>query len=220
VRAWIGSCMAAVIILVSAPAAAWAGATGSVTVKYSLTPTIKFTLTPNYTSGFGSVQAVFGTQPTPTYGSAACLQGCAVDFGTVEAGFTYLYKYAAHLNVTTNDTNGFYVYGEGAANMTDGSGDTIQINQALYYLPSVASGDMNTGYSPGFPFQVTSGTVNPSSPSPTTAPTISYAAYPAPIITAASGGTTDLYQDYEFKVPYSAAASTFYVWIVYTVVPR
>jgi hypothetical protein len=194
--------------------------TGTVVVKYALLPTVKFTLTPNYNSGFGSVIATFGTQPAPTYGPNACLQGCSVDFGTVKAGSTYIYKYAAQIAVTTNDVNGFYVYGEGAADFTDGGGNTIALNQSLYYVPSVASGDTNTGFSAGYPFSVTSGTVNPASPSSTTAPTIAYSTYPAPIIMNSSAGTTNLYQDYEFKVPFSAVASSYYVWIVYTVVPR
>jgi hypothetical protein len=220
VRARIGSVMVAAILLLAGTAPALAGSTGSVSVKYSLTPIVKFSLTPNYNSGFGSVIATFGTQPAPTYGPNACLQGCSVDFGTVQAGSTYLYKYAAHINVTTNDINGFYVYGEGAADFTDGGGNTITLNQSLFYLSSVASGDTNTGFSAGLPFYATSGTVNPSSPSPTIAPTITYATYPAAILNASSSGTTDFYQDYQFKVPYSATASNYYVWIVYTVVPK
>lgn len=216
-RAWIGSCLAAVLLALAAPAHGWASS-GAVTVKYALTSVVKFTLTPNYNTGYGPILATFGTPAAPAPGPNACLQGCSVDFGTTQAGSTYLYKYAAHINVTTNDVNGFYVYGEGAADFSDGSGNTIPVSGSLYYLPSGAASDSNTGFSASLPFSVTTGTVGPSSP--TVAPTITYATYPSPMLDATAGGTSDYYQDYQFKVPYTAAASSYYVWIVYTVVPK
>lgn len=217
-RAWIGSCLFAIAAaaLGILPAAA---STGTVNVNWYVTGVVRFTLTPNYNSGYGPVLATFGTAPAPSPGSNACLQGCVVDFGTVMQGSSYLYKYAAHLNVITNDGNGFNVYGEGAADFTDGAGNTIPLTQSLYYLASSAAGDSNTGFSPGFAFNVTSGTVNPAAPGPAIAPTISYTTYPPPMFTSASA-SNDYYQDYELKVPYTAAASSYYAWIVYTVVPQ
>jgi hypothetical protein len=218
VRAWIGSWLfvLAAAALGALPAAA---STGTVNVNWYVTGVVKFSLIPNYNSGYGPVLATFGTQPAPSPGANACLQGCVVDFGTVQQGSSYLYKYAAHLQVVTNDTNGFNVYGEGAADFTDGAGDTMPLSQTLFYLPSGATSDSNTGFSPGLAFNVTSGSVTPAVPDPNTAPSIAYVAYPAPMFTS-SAATNDFYQDYELKVPYSAAAVNYFAWIVYTVVPQ
>lgn len=201
-----------------------ASASPSVKVTWYASAVAKLTLTPNYATGYGTVKATFGTQPSPAPGTGACLQGCYVDFGTVQQSAQYLYKYAVHLKVVSNDTSGFRLYGEGAADFTDTSGDTLAVAD-LSYVPSFASGDTNTGYSAGLPFQRTSGsnTVNPATPSSSTAPTIAYASsgtYPSPIdISSAAIG--DIYQDYELQVPATAvAASGYYAWIVYTVVPE
>lgn len=217
-RAWIGSWLfvLAAAVFGGVPAQA---ATGTVNVNWYVTGVVKLSLTPNYNSGYGPVLATFGTQPTPSPGSNACLKGCVVDFGTVKQGSTYLYKYAAHLAIITNDGNGFNVYGEGAADFTDGGGNTMSLAETLFYLPSGAASDSNTGFSPGLAFNVTSGTVNPAVPDPSTAPTITYSTYPAPMFTSVKA-TNDYYQDYELKVPYSAAAVSYYAWIVYTVVPQ
>jgi hypothetical protein len=204
--------------------AAWCPATASsttssVTVQWYAQAVVKFALTPNYNAGYGSVKAVFGTQPTPAPGPDACLQGCAIDFGGVMGGTDYLYKYAAHLNIQTNDVNGVNLYGEGAAdftNTTDGTSQTL--DQALYYLPSVASGDTNTGFSPALPFYRTSGAVSGNSFG--TAPTITYATYPSPVTATSSAATADLYYDYQLKVPGAATGGQYYVWIVYTVVAK
>lgn len=217
-RAWIGSWLfvLAAAVFGSVPAQA---ATGTVNVNWYVTGVVKLSLTPNYNAGYGPVLATFGTQPAPSPGPGACLQGCAVDFGTVEQGSSYLYKYAAHLQIITNDGNGFNVYGEGAADFTDGAGNTLPLSESLYYLSSGAATDSNTGFSPGVPFTVTGGTVNPAVPDFTTAPTITYTAYPAPMFTSTSA-TNNYYQDYELKVPYAAAAVSYYAWIVYTVVAQ
>lgn len=217
-RAWIGSWLfvLAAAALGALPAAA---STGTVNVNWYVTGVVKFSLIPNYNSGYGPVLATFGTQPAPAPGASACLKGCVVDFGTVQQGSSYLYKYAAHLQVLTNDTNGFDVYGEGAADFTDGAGNSMPLSQTLFYLPSGATTDSNTGFSPGLAFNVTSGSVTPAVPDPSTAPSIAYVAYPAPMFTSATA-TNDFYQDYELKVPYTAAAVSYYAWIVYTVVPQ
>ncbi|HUA09004.1 MAG TPA: hypothetical protein VMA98_06985 [Candidatus Acidoferrales bacterium] len=203
---------------VLSPAGA-ATASGNVNVEWHVLPVIHFSLTPNYASGYGSVLATFGTQPTPTHGPGATGVGTGtVDFGTTLSGDTYLYKYAAELTVTTNDTNGFYVYGEAAAALTNNSdGTQYPVSNAVYYLTSSASGDSNTGFTPGLPFSQTGGAVSGGTDSISNPAVITYTAYPAPV--AVSAGANDTYYyDYQFKVPDTATAGDYYVWIVYTVV--
>jgi len=220
VRGWIGFCTLTVAAILLSVMPASAGA-GPVKVQWYVTGILKFTLTPNYNTGYGPVPAKFGTQPTPNPGAGACLLGCADDFNTVVQGGQYLYKYAAHLHVVTNDANGFLVYGEGSADFSDGGANSFPVSGSLYYLPSGATSDSNTGFSPGYPFNKTSGTVNPSTPLFGSAPTITYMTYPAPMFTA-TAPTADYYQDYELKVPANApvSSSEYFVWVVYTVVPQ
>jgi hypothetical protein len=195
-----------------------AQSTGNVVVQWYTSAIVQIALTPNYASGCGTVKAVFGTQPAPTAPSQGCMNGGAVDFGVVQAGTQYLYKYAAHLNVATNDTAGFNVYAEGAADFTDGLGNTMALNQTLFYVPSAASGDTNNGFTAGFPLQVTGGAVS-GPPNPNTPPTIAYTTYPAPVYSSGMQNG-DVYHDYEMKVPPTANPSNYFVWIVYTVVAR
>lgn len=217
-RAWIGSGALALAVFAAAPAPASANANASATVQWYAQAIVQMTLTPNYASGYGSVKATFGTQPAAVAGPGACLQGCAVDFGSVMAGDSYLYKYATHLNVVTNDPNGFKLYGEGAADFTNTSdGSSTLLNQTLYYLPSAASNDTNTGFSAALPFYRTAGAVSGNSFA--TAPTIAYATFPGPMTTVSSS-SSDLYYDYQLKVPSQATGGQYYVWIVYTVVPQ
>lgn len=220
-RAWIGSLTIAILIaLVPWSPATASSATSSLTVQWYAQAVVKFALTPNYSSGYGTVKAVFGTQPAPSPGTGACLQGCAIDFGNVLAGTDYLYKYAAHLNIQTNDTNGVNIYGEGAADFYNQNDATsVPLNQAVYYLTSTSGGtDSNTGFSAAFPFYRTSGAVSGNSFG--TAPSITYATYPAPITATTSAVTSDFYYDYQLKVPPTATNGAYYVWIVYTVVPK
>lgn len=222
-RAWIGSC---IVALVAAAALSQPAMASGNTVKFSwyAQAIIKLTLTPNYASGYGPIKAVFGTQPTPAPpAGTTCPNGCAVDFGPVLAGTDYLYKYAVHLNVASNDNNGFRVYGEGAADFFNQNDSTSQpLNTTVYYLSSTTGGlnsDPNTGFSPSFPFSKTSNPVTP--PSFGTAPTITYSTgtYPSPIAQVAAA-TGDLYYDYQLKVPPAATNGAYYVWIVYTVVAQ
>jgi hypothetical protein len=190
-----------------------------VTVKWYAQAVVKFALTPNYATGYGTVKAVFGAQPTPAPGPGACLNGCAIDFGNVLAGTDYLYKYAAHLNIQTNDVNGVNIYGEGAADFfNQNDGTSTPLNQSVYYLTSTSGSDTNTGFSPSLPFYRTTGSVSGNSFG--TAPTITYTTYPAPIAQTLSSNTSDLYYDYQLKVPGGATTGAYYVWIVYTVVPK
>jgi hypothetical protein len=196
-------------------------ATGNVNIEWHQLPVIHFSLTPNYTSGYGSVIATFGTQPAPTHGPGATAVGQgSVDFGTTSAGDTYLYKYAAALTVTTNDANGFDVYGEAATvftNSATGQAAPGGGTQVLYYLTSSASGDSNTGYTPGYPFMLTGGLVTGGT-STSSPPTITYASYPNPVAQA-STPNGNFYYDYELKVPSGiTTADTYFIWIVYTVV--
>src|SRR5579862_1503135 len=88
--------------------------TVNLTVKWVTAPHVAIALTPNYTAGFGQIVATIGTQPAPTHGPGAALGSGSVDFGNIEAGKNYIYRYATHLNVVSNDPNGVNVYGEGA----------------------------------------------------------------------------------------------------------
>jgi hypothetical protein len=207
---------AAALALANPHASAQTTTTGTVKVKWQTQALVRVTLTPNYAAGFGQIPAVIGTQPAPTHGPDASLDGGSVDFGNVLAGKNYIYKYATHLNVTSNSATGLNVYGEGAAdffNTSDSS--TVPLSQSVYWLNSAASGDANTGFSPGTPFQKTSGAVTGGGQfSP---PTISYVTYPAPISTSPLANA-DFYYDYQLKVPAAATAGLYYVWIVYTVV--
>lgn len=191
------------------------------TVKWQTQALIKIALTPNYSTGFGSVKAVIGTQPAPTHGpnaGPAIGQG-DIDFGTVLSGTSYLYKFAAHVNVTSNDPNGFSLYGQGAADFQQTSGGgTMSTSQTLYYLRSVSGGaDSNTGFTPGLPFyNAPAGQV--SGFSYAVAPTIS-PPYGSPIATSAIANN-DFYYDYQLKVPATASNGLYYLWVVYTVVAR
>jgi hypothetical protein len=197
--------------------AAQADPTGSVQAKWYAQAVINMSLTPNYASGFGAVKATFGTQPAPVAGPNASLNGGSVDFGSIISGNTYLYKYAAHLHITSNDTNGVAVYGEGAADFFNTNDSTSQaLNQTLFYLPSTASGDANTGFSASLPFNRTTGAVSGGAYG--TPASISYSTFPAPITNTLTANS-DLYYDYQLKVPVTATGGLYYVWVVYTVVP-
>jgi len=199
-------------------APAWAQSTtnGSTTVKWYANTIVKFNLTPNYADGYGTIKATFGTPGAPAPGPNALFQAGSVDFGTVMQGNDYLYRYAAHVNVTTN-APGFVVYAEGSADFTGtgaNTGNTLAIGQTIYWLPSTpGGGDGNTGFSPSTPFHKTT------QPGATyNNPTITYGAYPAPAVTSSSG-SADYYYDYQLKLPSSASLGTYYVYVVYTVVP-
>lgn len=209
----------ALALALAAPLPAFAAPTtanGTAVITYKVQPSLKFTLTPNYASGFGAVKAQFGTQPSPVAGSGATFGGGAVDFGNVQAGADYLYKYAAHLNVLTSAA-GFNVYGEGTADFTGtgaNTGNTLPINQTIFFLKSTdgVSPDTNTGYSPSQAFLKTT-----ASGATYNNPTINYASYPMPIYTSGVS-TGDLYYDYELKLQSAANLGTYFVYITYTVV--
>ncbi len=215
---FMGTIFAALALVVVLSPAGAATATGKVNVEWHALPIIHFTLTPNYYTGYGSVLATFGTQPAPTHGPGATGVGLGtVDFGTTLSGDTYLYKYAAQLTITTNDSNGFFVYGEAATAITNNTDMTTYPAQALYYLSSGATSDSNTGFTPGLPFAQTGGVVSGGGDNVGTPATITYSSYPNPVAqTNTANG--NFYYDYQFKVPGTATGGNYYVWIVYTVV--
>ena len=194
-----------------------AGPNGGAQARWYAQAVINMSLTPNYASGFGAVKAQFGAQPAASPGPNATLDGGSVDFGSIISGNTYLYKYAAHLHITSNDVNGVALYGEGAADFFNTTDSTSQaLNQTLYYLTSTASADTNTGFSASLPFNRTAGAVSGGAYG--TPASIAYSTFPAPL-TNTTGSNSDVYYDFQLKVPVQATAGLYYVWVVYTVVP-
>ena len=207
------------------PAAA-SGPSVPVTMKWNTQALVSMSLTPNYFTGFGQVKGVFGAQPAPTHGPNAgpgIGQG-DIDFGNVLSGTNYLYKYAAHVNVQTNDPGGFKLYGEGAANFyntTDGT--SMPISSSLFYVTSTSGSpaDANNGFTPGLPFQNTNGIVTPAQPNPVATPAINYGGtYPSSPVATSLNSIGDFYYDYLLKVPPTATQGQYFVWIVYTVVAQ
>lgn len=209
----------AAAIAALAPAAA-AGPSANAIVKWDTQAIISVTLKPNYYTGYGQVKAVFGTQPAATHGPLATGVGTGdVDFGNVLSGTDYLYKYAAEVNVTTNDPNGFKLYGEGAADFQASSGGsgTQMLSSTLFYATSGATSDSNTGFTPGLPFYATAGAAAGGYAGPDT---IAYGGvYPGTPVANSAAATGIFYYDYLLKVPSTiTTGGDYYVWIVYTVV--
>lgn len=221
---WMGAAFA-LLAIVAAFVPASAQTTAPTTVKWSTQAIVHMSLTPNYFTGFGQVKAVFGTQPAPTHGpNAGPAVGTGdIDFGNILAGTNYIYKYAAHVNVTTNDSNGFKLYGEGAAaffNTTDST--STPLNSTLFYANSTsgAPADANTGFTPGLPFQQTSGVVTGGTYGSASA-SINYGgSYPSQPVASSLVPSNDYYYDYLLKVPVTATSGLYFVWVVYTVVPN
>lgn len=214
----------AVVAFATALVPAGAQSSAPMHVKWSTQAVVHMSLTPNYFTGFGQVKAAFGTQPAPTHGpnaGPAVGQG-DVDFGNIIAGINYIYKYATHINVTTNDSNGFKLYGEGAAQFVNSTDSTsTNLNSTLFYVNSTSGSpaDTNTGFSPGLPFQNTSGIVTGGSYN--SAASINYGgSYPSQPVANSAIPSQDLYYDYLLKVPVTATPGLYFVWVVYTVVPN
>src|ERR1700736_3070989 len=134
-----------------------AASLGSAEIKYKINPTVRAQVIPNYASGFGPVGGL-GSGSTPAVGAGAVLGGGTVDFGNVVVGYQYLYKYAAQVNVQTNDAAGFIVYGEGATDL-NGSNPvpapaTYPIFSTLYWLQSSTN---NPPFTPATLFNRTTG---------------------------------------------------------------
>jgi len=205
-------------LLAFAPGAAFAGSVmGSAQVTWKIPPSVKATVTPNYASGFGPTGGL-GSGQTPAAGPGAALGSGTVDFGKVVVGYAYLYKYAAQVNVITNDPSGFVVYAEGA---TDLNGTTNwPLANTLLWLPSASS---NNPFSPATTFNKTGGNpigVNGSGG-------IDYSGMggtpPASAIvwnypTATGGGGQSQGWDYELQLSGAAPLNVLNVYIVYTVI--
>ena len=202
--------------LLAAPVTASAQTTsGSAQIKWKIPPTVKATVTPNYQSGFGPTGGL-GSGKTPAVGPGAVLGGGTVDFGQVVVGYSYLYKYAAQISVTTNDTAGFIVYAEGA---TDLNGTTNwPLANTLFWLPSNSG---NSPFSPATSFNKTSATplgVNGSGGidysgvggvPPSTAQVWNY---------PSSGNNVTQGWDYQLQLSGAAPLNQLNVYIVYTVI--
>lgn len=193
-----------------------APAASNVTIEWHGQMLVSMTVTPNYTAGYGAILSKFGGGvQTPLAGPGA---PAAVDFGSVLSGDSYLYKFAAHVNVSTNDPGGFNLYGEGTADfIAVSTGGNAPLSSTLFYVNSVPSGnDTNNGFNaPAYPFAKTAAPVTPGTP-----PTINYGgAYPTPISTS-NTPFADFYEDYLLKVPPTSIAASYAIWVVYTVVPQ
>jgi hypothetical protein len=212
---------AAALLVTNAPAfGAGNPSTGSAQLNYKVLATVKAQVIPNYMSGFGP-QGGGGSGSTPTPGPAAVLNGGTVDFGNVVVGYQYLYKYAAQINVQTNDKAGFVVYAEGATDL-NGSNPvptpaTFPLAQTLFWLVNNSG---NTPYSSATSFNRTGGTpiglngVNGIDYSATGGVPSSNS------VVWSSAGAGNLSQgfDYQLRLSGSTPISQFDVYIVYTVV--
>jgi hypothetical protein len=154
------------------------------------------TLTPNYSTGFGTIN--YPCTPTCTTpakaipGPTASLKGGAVDFGSIEQGQDYLYKYAMQVSLTA--TSGWYLF----ANASSDFSSSLPASSLLW----LASATANSTASLATPFDTTS-TSN---------------GWPYPIATGKTGSST-LDYDYILRVPYGTPNGSVSTQISYTVVP-
>jgi hypothetical protein len=186
---------------------------GAAKASWHVMPSINASVTPNYQTGFGP-QGGTGSGSTPAPGSSAVLNGGYVDFGTVVAGYQYIYKYAAQLQVKTNDASGFKVFAEGTSEFI-GSSNTLPMNQVLFWM---LTGSGNTPYSAATPFQTT----NTTGDIPTNGGNnVTFTNGPPAttlIYSSNAQGTSTQGFDYQIRVPDTVAADTFTAIVVYTAV--
>jgi hypothetical protein len=185
---------------------------GATQENWSVVPILTATITPNFQSGYGPTGGQ-GTGITPAVGPLASLNGGYVDFGTVVAGYQYLYRYAALVSVTTNDTSGFKVYAEGSTDLNGSTTGTYAISNVLYWLPSSSS---NSPFSAATSFQKTMGT-------PTNGgQNINYGGVAPPasaiVWNSPSGGSLARGYDYQIRLPGTIPIDKFNVYVVYTVI--
>jgi hypothetical protein len=186
---------------------------GAAKASWKVLPSINASVTPNYQTGFGPAGGT-GSGATPAPGSAAVLDGGYVDFGTIVAGYQYIYKYAAQVQVKTNDSSGFKVFAEGTSEFI-GTSNTLTMNSVLFWM---LSGSSNTQYSAATPFQTTNNTGD----TPTNGGNnVTFANGPPSstlIYSSSTGGTSLQGFDYQIRVPDSVPADTFTATVVYTAV--
>ena len=189
-----------------------AAATGSVAAHWKVVTLITSTVTPNYQSGFGPTGGS-GSGSTPSAGPSATLGGGYVDFGNLIAGYAYLYKYAAQVAVTTNDSGGFKVYGEGSTNFNGSTSGSQPISTLLFWL---FTGSANTPFSASTPFEATT------FPTFNGGKNINYGASLPPstalVWSNATAGTIAQGFDYQIRVPSTIPIDTFSAYVVYTVI--
>jgi len=187
---------------------------GAAKATWKVLPSINASVTPNYQTGFGP-QGGTGSGASPAPGSAATLDGGYVDFGTVVAGYQYVYKYAAQVKVMTNDALGFKVFAEGTSEFTGSLGSTITMDSVLFWMLS-SSG--NTQYSAATPFYTTNNTGD----TPTNGGlNVTFANGPPSqtlIYSSSTQGTSTQGFDYQIRVPETVATDTFTAIVVYTAV--
>jgi hypothetical protein len=202
----------------------------NITVKWVTQPLVKLTLTPNYATGFGQFKVTLSAPSSVSHGPNAVAGGGTVDFGDIEAGFQYIYRYAAHVNVVTNDGNGFYVLGEGAAVFTNNNDSTTYPSAVYYFKSTNGSGDSNITFAGGQQFQTTTGSpsgntfCNSSTGCPPGASINYMGSYPGPgspsAVANSVAASGDFYYDYGIVTPPNATAGNYYMWVVYTVVAK
>lgn len=194
-----------------------ASSEGSTKMNWKTLTVLSSHVVPNYATGYGPVAPIGA--PTPTPATLATAGGGYVDFGGVTSGYNYLYKDAAQVHVTSNDTAGFTVYAEGATDFVNG-GTTMPIYGTLYWL--LTSG-VNSPYSPATSFEKTSfpvtGTgsttgINYGGTAPP--PTAAVWTYPTTTIGQPSNEVLQGY-DYELRLPSTAPNLVMDLYVVYTV---
>lgn len=206
----IVSLLTVLLVSVGFAAPAFAG-TGAVQAKWNVAVLLSASVVPNYTTGYGPTGGS-GSGSTPAVGPLASPGAGWVDFGTVVAGYSYLYKYAAQVNVNTNDSNGFSVYAEGSTDLNGNTTGAYPISSVLYWLVSSSA---NSPFSASTAFQKTAGTPYNANQN------ITYAGTPpasALVWASPSGGTVSRGFDYQIRLPGSIPIDKFNVYVVYTVV--
>jgi hypothetical protein len=190
---------------------------GAAKATWHVTPAINASVTPNYQTGFGPMGGT-GSGASPAPGSTAVLDGGYVDFGTLVAGYQYIYKYAAQVNVTTNDANGFKVFAEGTSEFV-GSTVTLNMNSVLFWM---LSGSSNTQYSAATPFNTTNNTGDlPTNPGPGGDQNVTFLTQPPSstlIYSSNAQGTSHQGFDYQIRVPDTVGTDQFTATVVYTAV--
>jgi hypothetical protein len=192
-----------------APATA-ADAPAALRVNWKIIPLIGATVRPNFQAGFGPIGGA-GSGQTPEVGSSAKLNGGTVDFGKLVAGFEYLYKYAAQVSVSVNDTSGCTVYAEASSNLTGGA-QPFPLAGVLFYLPTSTS---NSPFSPSKSFSVTTARAESGGAN------IAYAGAPpssAMISSSSTGEAINQGYDFQLRLPDNIPPGTLHVTIVYTVI--
>ncbi len=201
--------------------AAHASSSGSVSANWKTSIVINMSVAPNYQSGYGPQGGPSNATPAP--GPSASLNGGYVDFGKVTQGYNYLYKYAAQVSVTTNDSSGFQVYAEGSSDWQSAGSGTWPIGTSLFWLPSAST---NTPFTPAAAFDKTVATITGSGS--TTGISYGPGGPPASALVWTYGGSTtgltnntaNQGYDYELQLSSSIPAAQFSVYVVYTVVAK